>query len=170
MKFITWPVSVVLALVVAGLAFIYFAPGYDLYIVRSESMKPTINMGDLIITGPPGGLFGHKIEPGTIISFKKGKELVTHRILSIDDNSIVTKGDAVDHQDTGSTPISEVKGVYLFKIPKLGYLANFIHSRLGWLITIILPAIVLEFLIIKEIVKEALLLVKERKRESNHIS
>jgi signal peptidase I len=169
MRVITWPVSIILALVVAGLAFIYFTPGYDMYIVRSESMKPTIEMGDLIITSPVGGFPSHKIEPGTIISYKKGKETVTHRILSMNNDAIVTKGDAVEHKDAGALTTSQITGIYLFRIPKLGYLANFLHAKLGWFLTIIVPTIVLEFFIIKEIIKEALSIVKGRKGKSNHM-
>ncbi|GAG48795.1 unnamed protein product, partial [marine sediment metagenome] len=55
MKIFSWLVTAVLVLIVAGLAFIYFSPGYDLRLVKSESMKPAVNMGDLIITGPVNG-------------------------------------------------------------------------------------------------------------------
>jgi len=35
--------------------FVYFTPDYDVYVVRSESMTPAINMADVIFTGPIGG-------------------------------------------------------------------------------------------------------------------
>ena len=56
MKTFSWIVSIILGIALAGLAFLYFVPGYNLYLVRSESMKPAINMGDPIITGPMNGL------------------------------------------------------------------------------------------------------------------
>ena len=39
-----WLVTAVLVIFVAGLAFIYFSPDYDLRLVRSESMRPAVNV------------------------------------------------------------------------------------------------------------------------------
>ena len=68
MKTFSWIVSIILGIALAGLAFLYFTPGYNLYLVRSESMKPAINMGDLIITGPMNGLINGEVKPGTIVT------------------------------------------------------------------------------------------------------
>jgi signal peptidase I len=87
---------IVLGLVLAGLAFIYFSPGYNLYLVRSESMEPAINMGDLIITGPLDGPINGEIRPGTVVTYEYKKELVTHRVKSIEGAALVTQGDAVE--------------------------------------------------------------------------
>jgi signal peptidase I len=157
MKKFLWIISAVMAVVVAGLVFIYFSPDYDIYIVRSESMKPTVNMGDMIFSGPISGILGQEIEPGAIVTYQKGASLVTHRVVSSFDGTLITKGDAVENPDLQPVSISQVKGICLFKIPKLGYLAAFIHTKLGWFLLIILPAMMLEALIIKEIIKEALL-------------
>ena len=119
-------------------------------------MKPTLNMGDLIITGPSNGPFGAKITSGTIVTYETGQSLVSHRVVSINNNVLVTKGDAVKVTDSQQVEMSQVKGVYILKIPKLGYLSAFIRTKLGWFVLIILPAAVLLGLIIKEIIKEAL--------------
>jgi signal peptidase len=140
-----------LALALVGLGFIYFVPGYDLYLVRSESMVPTINMGDLIITGPAKD----SAEVGDIVTFELSGELVTHRIYSIGD-TISTKGDAVEDPDPWTLTSSNIKGSYLFKIPYVGYATRFIQTKVGWFITIIIPAMVLVAWLAKDIVKEAL--------------
>ncbi len=142
----------VLALVLAGLGFVYFVPGYGLYLVRSESMTGTINMGDLIITGPVNG----DVEEGQIITFDLNGELVTHRVYSIDGTTIHTKGDAVEDSDPWTITNSDVKGTYLFKIPYVGYVTRFIQTKIGWFITIIIPAMALVVWLAKDIVKEAL--------------
>jgi signal peptidase len=156
MRIFGWTISILISLVLASLVFIYFSPDYHLYVVRSESMEPTINMGDMIVSGPLGGPFSHGIKPGAIVSYLTGKNLVTHRVLSFDGQMLVTKGDAVEDPDPQPVGTSQVMGLYLFKIPKLGYLSAFIHTRTGWFLLIILPAAVLEAFIIKEIIKEAL--------------
>lgn len=148
-------VTCILATIVVGLVFVYLSPEYDMYIVKSESMEPAIDMGDMIITGPVGGPFSHEIKPGVIVSYQAGKSLVTHRVLSFDNDTLVTKGDAVEDPDPQPVPTSQVMGLYLFKIPKLGYLSYFIHTKLGWFLLIILPATTLVAFIVKEIIKEA---------------
>lgn len=145
-------VFALLVLILAGLGLIYFLPGYDLYLVRSESMVPTINMGDLIITGP----VGDNLEKGQIITYAFNDETITHRIYSLDETKIVTKGDAVEDPDPWTVKSSDVRGTYLFKIPYVGFATRFIQTKLGWFISIIIPATVLVIWLAKDIVKEAL--------------
>jgi signal peptidase I len=156
MKTFFWTVSAVIGLILAGIIFTNFSPDYGLYVVRSESMKPTLNMGDMIITGPLGGPFSREVKTGVIVTYQLGKTTVSHRVLSSDGNTLMTKGDAVKNPDPQLVSTSQVKGVYLFKIPKLGYLSAFIHTKLGWLLLVILPAALLEAFIVKEIIEEAL--------------
>ncbi|MFC2072051.1 signal peptidase I [Chloroflexota bacterium] len=154
MKVISWLISIVLLLALAGLAFLYFSDGSNLYLVRSESMRPAINMGDLIITGPLNGSINGGIEPGTIITYEYSKELITHRVQSTDGTTLVTKGDAVEDPDPWSVTMSDVRGIYLFKIPYVGYMLNFIHTKLGWFLTIIIPGALLVLWLTKDILQE----------------
>lgn len=151
-KIASWFVMSLMGLVLAGLAFIYFMPGWGLYLVRSESMTPNIMMGDLIITGPPAN---ESVKPGTVVTYEYRKELITHRVQSINGNTLVTKGDAVEDPDPWKVSISDVRGIYLFKIPFVGYLLNFIHSKIGWFLMIIIPGALLVLWITKDILKEA---------------
>ncbi len=143
----------ILVVILAGLAFVVFMPGYGLRVVRSESMVPTVNMGDLIITGP---VSESKLAEGQIITFELNKELITHRVYEIGETSIKTKGDALDNPDPWTITSADVVGAYLFKIPYVGYLTQFVQSRTGWFISIIVPAIILVLWLAKDIVKEAL--------------
>ncbi|MBA7649904.1 Signal peptidase I W [subsurface metagenome] len=156
MKVFLWLVSIVLGLVVAGLTFLYFSPGYDLRIVRSESMKPALNMGDLIITGPLNGPINGEIKPGTIVTYEYSKELITHRVQSIDGKTLVTKGDAVEDTDSWSVTLSDVRGVYWFRVPYVGYVTSFVQTKLGWFLAIIIPGALLVGWLAKDIVKAAL--------------
>ena len=150
-----WLVAIALGLAVAGFVFLRFSPDYNVYLVRSESMSPAINMGDMVVTGPVGGLIDGKLRTGTIVTYQRGKELVTHRVQSIDGNTLVTKGDAVEDADPWPVTLSKVRGVYLFRIPYAGYVVSFVTTKLGWFLAIILPAALLVGLLIKGIVKEA---------------
>jgi signal peptidase len=146
-------VFALLALVLVGLGIIYFLPGYGLYLVRSESMTGTVNMGDLIITGPVNG---DEVKEGQIITFEWNNQLVTHRVYSISETGISTKGDAVEDPDPWTVKPADIKGTYLFKIPYVGYFTRFVQTKVGWIITIIVPALVLVGWLAKDIVKEAL--------------
>ena len=151
MKIFVWTVSIILSLIVAALAFVFFSPDYSLYIVRSGSMAPAINLGDIVIGSPVIG----EIKPGVIVTYELGINLITHRVLSVDGNTLITKGDANEDLDPSPVLLSQVKSVYLFRIPYIGYAAGFVRTRLGWFLTIILPSIVLVGFIVKDIIKEA---------------
>jgi signal peptidase len=154
MKIFSWLISITLAVIVAGFLFLYFSPDYNMRLVRSESMKPAINMGDMAITGPLGGPLSGEVKTGSIITYQRGEELITHRVLSVDGDALVTKGDAVEDPDPWSVSLSDIQGVYLFKIPYVGYLADFISTKFGWFLVIILPATALVALLARDIFKE----------------
>ena len=148
-------ITSVLVLFIAFLGFLHFSPDYGIYVVKSGSMTPAIRTGDIIITGPQGGLLHSEIKPGTVITYQRGKDLVTHRVQSIDGDKIVTRGDALEEPDPWQVTVSDVRGIYLFKIPYIGYLPYFARTRLGWLLLILLPSAVLVGLLVKDIIKEA---------------
>ncbi len=156
MKMLRRLMLAVIGLALAGLAFVYFSPDYNTFVVRSESMKPAINMGDLIITGPIDGPLSRELAPGTVITYEHSDELVTHRIKSIDVRTIATQGDAVEDPDPWTVNISSVQGVYMFKIPYVGYVTSFVQTKTGWLLVVLVPTAVLVLWLVKDIVKEAL--------------
>ncbi|MCK4449690.1 MAG: signal peptidase I, partial [Anaerolineae bacterium] len=100
----------------AGAGFLLLSPDYEVRVVKSESMKPTLNLGDVIVIGPAKGV----IRPGKIISYEQDGELVVHRVIAVEDGNIQTKGDAVEDPDPWQVPISDVEGVFLFKVPYMG--------------------------------------------------
>jgi len=151
-KIFIWTVSIILGLIVAALAFVFFSPDYSLYVVRSGSMEPAFNVGDVIIAGPLGS---GGIKPGVIVTYAMGKTLITHRVLSVDGNTLITKGDANETPDPNPVLLSQVQSRYLFRIPYVGYAAGFVRTRLGWFLAIILPSIILVGFIVKDIIKEA---------------
>ncbi len=155
MKIISRIIMSGLVLILAGLAFVYFVPGYNLYLVRSESMTPNIKMGDLIITGPMDGPINGEVRTGTVVTYKHQGELITHRVEEINGTVLVTRGDAVEHADPWQVTLSDVQGVYLFKIPSVGYLTNFVQTKTGWFVSIIIPGALLTLWLVKDIVKEA---------------
>jgi signal peptidase len=146
---------VLLGIVTITVGLIYILPGYSLYVVKSDSMKPVFQAGDIIIVVPPNSILGGPVETGSIIVYNTDSGLVTHRVIEQDFFSVKTKGDANNAPDPYSVAISDIQGTHLLSIPKLGYAAGFVQSRTGWFLCILLPSFLLVVWIVIEILKEA---------------
>jgi signal peptidase I len=156
LKILKWTLMALIGIVVIVLGLVYFLPGYDMYVVRSDSMTPTFRAGDFIITVPPGSFLNGKIHLGSVVTFSYDSNRITHRVIAVNGSNLTTKGDANDDPESKPVELSQVTGVYLFKIPFAGYVNRFIRTRTGWFVAIIIPAVLLVGLIVKDIVKEAL--------------
>jgi signal peptidase len=146
---ITSIIAVTLGVLILVLLFFRFMPGFNLYVVKSGSMVPTIGVGNIVFTGPVG-----QVVPGTIITFDYNGETVTHRVYSMENGRIFTKGDANKAVDPSPITLSAIKGTYIFQLPGLGYISQLTSSKQGWFLLIIVPAVLLVFLFVKDILKE----------------
>ena len=116
--------------------------GFTPLAVQSDSMAPTFNKGDLIIIQKCDT---SKLEVGDIVTFHtiidNEYALNTHRIAAIDEvngmRSFTTKGDNNDVADTHI--ISDIVGKYVFALPQMGKVMDFLSSSMGFLIVIVLP-------------------------------
>ncbi len=72
--------------------------GYSAFSVASGSMEPTIHLNDIIIVKKC-----NNYEKGDIVTFKENGAYITHRIVTINENNIVTKGDANNTNDIAIT-------------------------------------------------------------------
>ena len=110
---------------------IYSVIKYRSYVIVTPSMKPKINPGDFILVKKTDV---DKLKEGDIITFTKDNMVATHRIKEINGDSITTKGDNNNLEDT---PINknDVIGEFAFSIPKIGYIISFAISKVG-LVTI----------------------------------
>lgn len=147
----------ILVAAVGIMAFIYLLDDYSAYVVRSDSMQPTISSGDMVFTGRPNRPLAGEVAPGKIITFQRHDGLVTHRVESIEGDTVYTKGDALEDTDPWSiSRFFDIKGCYMFHIPYVGLVSSFVKTRTGWFACIILPAILLVGFIARDIAKEAL--------------
>lgn len=105
-------------------------------VVLTGSMEPTISVNDLIIVKET-----NDYEVGDIVVFQDHSSLVVHKIIRIDGEEIVTKGDANDTEDSPIT-IKQIKGEVVSIIPVLGLIVKFIKSPIG-IVLILAGAIVL---------------------------
>lgn len=117
----------------------------NFYTILTTSMVPKIDAGDIIITYKNKDNIYKDKDVITFVSqanMTKGVT-ITHRIIKTEilngNYYYYTKGDANNTAD--STPVSSenVVGKVILKIPKAGYLQQFMVSKFGWLVVIVLP-------------------------------
>lgn len=116
----------------------------NFYTILSPSMYPTIKPGDIIVTYRENAYY-----KGDIITFVSTSNIssgktITHRIYSepIEMNGkmqYTTKGDNNPTPDSSPASEDNVLGKVLFKIPKAGYIQQFLLSKIGWVSVILLP-------------------------------
>lgn len=96
--------------------------GYSLFEVDSGSMSPTINVKDMVVVKKT-----KDIKEDDIITFESEGSFVTHRVVSIEKNKVITKGDYNNHEDktiAKNTIIGKVVKVF----PKFGVWKKIILS------------------------------------------
>lgn len=95
------------------------------YTVTSGSMLPSYKVGSIIFVSK---VDKNDIAVGDVVTFKYGKETVSHRVVKVEDKGITTKGDANKDTYEGIIPYSDIYGkASNFSIPCLGYIYSFIE-------------------------------------------
>lgn len=115
--------------------------GSKFMVVLSGSMSPTFDTGSLIAVK---AIEFSDIKAGDIVTFKDidGK-IVTHRVTEIKNGNLVTKGDGNDSEDMTPVTADRVIGKAYFWLPYLGYLVEFIKSKTGLLLFLVVPGVIL---------------------------
>jgi signal peptidase len=101
--------------------------------VLTGSMEPTIMPGDLIVVeGVQSDSAKENLKIGNIISYEPKADdptLITHRIVAkgsgVSGNYFITQGDNNNAKDA-PVYMKQVVGKYLYKLPKLGYLTQWL--------------------------------------------
>ena len=107
--------------------------GYGQAAVISGSMAPAFEVGDLLIYQSV-----KKYQIGDMVAFQdKENDLVTHRIVEIDGDVVVTKGDANPIEDE---PIeyNDIYGKVILIIPKVGNIIMFLQKPTAVVILLLL--------------------------------
>lgn len=133
--------------------------------VLSGSMEPEISTGDLVIAYPQPT---YDVGQIVTIEVEGSGDTVTHRIFEKNETNgtleYLLKGDANDSPDSEPILHESIIGKVIFQIPVLGRVVNFAQSQLGFILLIIIPAVILVYSEILNIKKEAHRLIKERRK------
>ena len=108
--------------------------GYTFFEVATGSMADTINIGDVVVVK-----VNDEVKENDIIVYKEENSFITHRIIKIDGQNLITRGDANNSEDK---PIksSQILGKVIYTIPKIGIWRKILASPeiLGMIIVVII--------------------------------
>ena len=127
----------------------YSSPTYNAYVVLTGSMLPEIQVYDVVVTKK---IEAKDLKEGDVITFASSdtrflNTIITHRIIKKyydaekKEYTFQSKGDNNNVADSALVQSNNIYGKVIFKIPKLGYLQEFLASRGGWIIAILLPCL-----------------------------
>lgn len=102
--------------------------GYGGAVVLSGSMEPAILTDELIIVKAEDSY-----AEGDIVVYQSGKMLVVHRLVAIDGESAVTRGDA-NNTDDAPIELSQIKGRVIYHIPRVGVLVRLLKTPVATVI------------------------------------
>lgn len=144
-------VSIVLVAIVVLIAVLLMGAkviGLKTYSVISPSMKPAYNVGDLVyVKGYDIEDIPENIHEGDAITFVLDQSLTvaTHRVVAVDleTSHFTTKGDANDTPDANPVHFKNLVGKVVFKIPLLGYVADWVQNPPGTYIAVTVGAVLL---------------------------
>lgn len=88
--------------------------GYTFFEVATGSMANTINIGDIVVVK-----VNEAFKENDIIVYKEENSFITHRVIKIDGQDLITRGDANNSEDK---PIKsdQILGKVIYVIPKIG--------------------------------------------------
>lgn len=136
-------IDVILAIIITVCITLYVSfnfLGYDMYVVLSGSMEPTINIDDLVITKP---VEIENVVEGDIITYLDTNDVyVTHRVVGISKEngvSLTMQGDNNNTIDAVQVTKDNIKGLYLTHISNGGSILAFLQSPFGIVAMIGIP-------------------------------
>jgi signal peptidase len=139
------------------------AGNFKIMTVLSGSMQPAIKTGSIVVVKPESS---YKI--GDVITFgpySKKKPPTTHRIYDIEvtggEPVYITKGDANNGPDTRKVAKKDIVGKVLFSIPFVGYVLEVAKKPVGFMVLIIVPAVIVVYDETRKIIEE----IKKRKQK-----
>ena len=164
---IYWLIILVVVSVSAVTAFTIFKiPGErKLLVVQSGSMEPTLKIGSVVLIQKKD-----TYSNGEIITFrgKNANDTTTHRIIKselVNGREIfATKGDANQGEDREEVTTENILGKTVLVIPYLGFAVSFTKTQLGFIVLVVIPAVIIVFSEIFNIKKEILELIEKRKK------
>lgn len=121
--------------------------GFRIYRVISGSMQPALQIGDVIIVKK-----SNNYAERDIITYSNGLTTITHRIIAINNDEVITKGDANEVDDK---PINkeQIVGKFFFRISNFSLFSIILSKNVIYLIMIFLLVLIFLLVIGDRIIK-----------------
>jgi len=133
--------------------------------VLTGSMEPAIPVGGVVIIKPEKY---EAIQVGDIICFKFSEStLITHRVVAINEEGFITKGDANEENDPKTVKKEDLVGKVALILPLAGYIGSFIQTPLGFILFLFIPAVSIILYEVRNIIFE---LKKNKKPPSTNLT
>ena len=118
--------------------------GWGVSVVLSGSMEPELSVDDLVIVREQSSY-----ELKDVVVYQDGNSLVIHKIISIDGDEVITKGEANNIADP-PVKLSNIKGKAVAHIPLAGAAVRFLKSPLGFILVIAAAIVLFELPYMRE--------------------
>ena len=153
---------------------------YQLFVVQSGSMKPSIDIGSVLLVQPasqvkkiaspqPTSVF-HK---GDIVTFLSGDNPVSHRVVEVEESdsqiTYETKGDANRTLDQGKVSEKQILGKTVLVVPFVGHAVNFAKTQMGYIFLIVVPITLIIYSEILAISSEIRKIFAQRRRRREFV-
>lgn len=136
--------------------------GYQAYIITSDSMKPEIKNGDVILVRK---IEEKDLRENDVITFMEEGQNITHRIVEISEidgkKEFKTKGDNNEIQDNKMVLYENIKGKVIMKIPLLGNIVLWMKDQFIILIVLFIVLLICFYSIQRKEKSE----IRRRKKE-----
>ncbi len=116
--------------------------GFTQVVVISGSMRPTYEIGDMLILREQ-----KNYHVNDIVTYRWGRTFVTHRIVGIEDGEsarFITKGDFNNAPDQ-SVSQSDIEGRVVLRIPSIGNITLFLRTPIGIFVMVLLIFAIYKF-------------------------
>jgi signal peptidase len=112
--------------------------GYGAAVVLSGSMEPTIRIDDLILVAQQ-----EDYQVDDIVVYQNGSMLVVHRIIELQPDTVITRGDA---NNTADEPfgVQLIKGKVVTVVPLVGHLIWALKTPIGTASLVIAALLLME--------------------------
>ena len=128
--FLTINIFLTCGMFIAVAAASMYIAGYRFYVIQSGSMEPCIPVGSLAVVSVKYPY--EKLNSGDVICYESplGKS-VTHRVVSVSEEGLVTKGDENEISDGILTTQENYIGCLTVSLPHLGFVIDYFSTMRG---------------------------------------
>lgn len=110
-------------------------------VVRGDSMEPTYSDGDLVVARGKA-----RYEVGDVVTYQPEVEYdfpVIHRVVAVDGDELVTRGDNRDEDDAWGVAAEDVVGSTLFRVPRGGVVLAYLFQPATLFALVVFVAVLL---------------------------